>query len=246
MVAICGGVAGSFTGFGARETGRRAVPGSHKYVATATPHHGQAYGSLVAPEGAETPDMYPVNWDDIANDGTGPPISIWQDPTKDEDPPEYYGTHHCYLERPIKGLIADSWVAFKSATHTDPIVFRVDQTDEVSVTGFALSAKTSGLRLTAPDGTAITRDDTLAVRTTTAYSNSERLALADIPDRLLVVGGGYVGLELGMVYAALGSRVSLVERQNRLLTGVDADLVGPQRRAHPGIRTDQVRTEATR
>ena len=144
-------------------------------------HNAQAYSSLVAPEGAETPDMYPVNWDDISNDGTGPPISIWQDPTKDEDPPEYYGTHHCYLERPIKGLIADSWVAFKSANHTDPVVFRVDQTDEVSVTGFALSAKTSGLKLTAPNGAAITRDDTLAVRTTTAYSNSERLALADIP-----------------------------------------------------------------
>jgi dihydrolipoamide dehydrogenase len=58
-------------------------------------------------------------------------------------------------------------------------------------------------------------------------SSTGALALADIPDQLLVVGGGYVGLELGMVYAALGSRVSLVERRDRLLTGVDADLVGP-------------------
>ena len=54
-------------------------------------------------------------------------------------------------------------------------------------------------------------------------SSTGALALADIPERLLVLGGGYVGLELGMVYAALGSRISLVELQDRLLMGVDAD-----------------------
>jgi dihydrolipoamide dehydrogenase len=53
------------------------------------------------------------------------------------------------------------------------------------------------------------------------------LALADVPQSLLIIGGGYVGLELGTVYAALGSRVSLVELQDRLLPGVDADLVKP-------------------
>ncbi len=53
------------------------------------------------------------------------------------------------------------------------------------------------------------------------------LALADIPASLLVIGGGYVGLELGMVYAALGSRVTLVELGDRLLPGMDRDLVKP-------------------
>ncbi len=53
------------------------------------------------------------------------------------------------------------------------------------------------------------------------------LQLADIPDSLLIVGGGYVGLELGTVYAALGSRVSVVELGDRLLPGVDVDLVKP-------------------
>jgi dihydrolipoamide dehydrogenase len=53
------------------------------------------------------------------------------------------------------------------------------------------------------------------------------LALADVPQRLLVVGGGYVGLELGSVYAAAGSKVSVVETAQRLLPGVDADLVRP-------------------
>jgi dihydrolipoamide dehydrogenase len=53
------------------------------------------------------------------------------------------------------------------------------------------------------------------------------LELPDIPKRLLVVGGGYVGLELGSIYAALGSLVTVVEREDRLLPQVDADLVHP-------------------
>lgn len=55
--------------------------------------------------------------------------------------------------------------------------------------------------------------------------STEALALADVPERLLVVGGGYTGLELGYVYAALGSKVQLVEAGERLLSGVDRDLV---------------------
>jgi dihydrolipoamide dehydrogenase len=51
------------------------------------------------------------------------------------------------------------------------------------------------------------------------------LDLEDIPERLLVVGGGYIGLELGSVYAGLGSRVSVVEMTPTLLPGVDKDLV---------------------
>ena len=47
------------------------------------------------------------------------------------------------------------------------------------------------------------------------------------PTELLVVGGGYIGLELGTVYAALGSRVTLVEMTDGLLPGVDRDLVQP-------------------
>ena len=58
-------------------------------------------------------------------------------------------------------------------------------------------------------------------------SSSGALALADVPQTLLIIGGGYVGLELGTVYAALGSRVSMVELEDRLLAGVDADLVRP-------------------
>jgi dihydrolipoamide dehydrogenase len=53
------------------------------------------------------------------------------------------------------------------------------------------------------------------------------LALADVPERLLVVGGGIIGLEMGTVYDALGSRVTVVERGGQLIPGCDADLVRP-------------------
>ena len=51
------------------------------------------------------------------------------------------------------------------------------------------------------------------------------LELPDIPKSLLVVGGGYIGLELGSVYAALGSKVTVVEMTDGLLPGADRDLV---------------------
>lgn len=57
--------------------------------------------------------------------------------------------------------------------------------------------------------------------------STSALALREVPKRLLVVGGGYIGLELGSVYAALGSRVTLVEMTGSLLPGVDPDLVRP-------------------
>ncbi len=57
--------------------------------------------------------------------------------------------------------------------------------------------------------------------------SSGALEMPDIPDRLLVVGGGYIGLEMGSVYAALGSKVTVVEMMSGLLPGVDRDLVGP-------------------
>lgn len=53
------------------------------------------------------------------------------------------------------------------------------------------------------------------------------LALADIPKRMLVIGGGIIGLEMGTVYDALGSRVSVVEFMDGLITGCDRDLVRP-------------------
>jgi dihydrolipoamide dehydrogenase len=53
------------------------------------------------------------------------------------------------------------------------------------------------------------------------------LQLADLPKKLLVIGGGYIGLEMGTVYAQLGSQVSVVELMEGLLPGADRDLVAP-------------------
>ncbi|MDP8927722.1 MAG: dihydrolipoyl dehydrogenase [Actinomycetota bacterium] len=58
-------------------------------------------------------------------------------------------------------------------------------------------------------------------------SSDGALDLPDVPERLLVVGGGYIGLEMGSVYASLGSRVTLVEMLDRLMPNADADLVEP-------------------
>ncbi|MDP6532003.1 MAG: dihydrolipoyl dehydrogenase [Arenicellales bacterium] len=56
------------------------------------------------------------------------------------------------------------------------------------------------------------------------------LALADIPERLLVVGGGIIGLEMATVYQALGSRITVVEMMAQLMPGTDADLLRPLQR----------------
>jgi dihydrolipoamide dehydrogenase len=53
------------------------------------------------------------------------------------------------------------------------------------------------------------------------------LALADIPQHMLVIGGGIIGLEMGTVYDALGSKVTVVELGGQLVPGCDADLVRP-------------------
>jgi dihydrolipoamide dehydrogenase len=53
------------------------------------------------------------------------------------------------------------------------------------------------------------------------------LVLADVPETLLVVGGGYIGLEMATVYAELGSKVTVVELTDGLLPGADRDLVKP-------------------
>ena len=68
---------------------------------------------------------------------------------------------------------------------------------------------------------ALRSDDERVMDSTTA------LDLPVVPRRLLVVGGGYVGLELGTVYAELGAKITVVEMTGNLLPGVDPDLVQP-------------------
>ena len=65
----------------------------------------------------------------------------------------------------------------------------------------------------------------LSIDSPRLLDSTSALDLPDIPKSLLVVGGGYIGLELGSVYAALGSRVTVVEMTAGLLPGADRDLV---------------------
>lgn len=106
----------------------------------------------------------------------------------------------------------------------------------------AAFASPTQLRLTAPDGTAATHDfETLLLATGSVparpaafpadhphlWDSTAALALSEVPESLLVVGGGYIGLELGSVYAALGARVTVVEMTGGLLPGADRDLIVP-------------------
>ncbi|MBI4055935.1 MAG: dihydrolipoyl dehydrogenase [Elusimicrobia bacterium] len=62
-------------------------------------------------------------------------------------------------------------------------------------------------------------------------SSKEALELSQVPPRLLVIGGGVIGLEIGMFYAKLGSQVTVVEMMDQILPGMDIDLTQPVSRA---------------
>jgi dihydrolipoamide dehydrogenase len=71
-----------------------------------------------------------------------------------------------------------------------------------------------------------TQIPSLALESSRMMDSTSGLEIPDVPGSLLVVGGGYIGLELGSVYATLGSKVSVVEMTSGLLPGADRDLVG--------------------
>ncbi|QDT13583.1 dihydrolipoyl dehydrogenase [Planctomycetes bacterium K23_9] len=66
------------------------------------------------------------------------------------------------------------------------------------------------------------------------------LNLVDIPETMLVIGGGYIGLEMGSVYAQLGSKVTVVELAENLLPGADKDLVKPLAKRIKALCEDRV------
>jgi dihydrolipoamide dehydrogenase len=74
-------------------------------------------------------------------------------------------------------------------------------------------------------GSRPTRVPSLALDSARVWDSTAALDLPDVPRTLLVVGGGYIGLELGSVYATLGSEVTIVEMTPGLLPGADRDLV---------------------
>ncbi len=76
-------------------------------------------------------------------------------------------------------------------------------------------------------GSSPARPGPLGLNSGRVMDSTGALKLEDVPAKLLVVGGGYIGLEMGTVYAALGSKVTVVEMTDGLLPGADRDLVLP-------------------
>ena len=89
----------------------------------------------------------------------------------------------------------------------------------------------------------------LSVPSDRLMDSTAALALKDVPKSLLVIGGGYIGLEMGTVYAALGSKVTVVEMLSGLLPGADRDLADVLQKQLKGyfesIHTDTRVTEMT-
>jgi dihydrolipoamide dehydrogenase len=95
----------------------------------------------------------------------------------------------------------------------------VDRDDESRTVSFDQCIIAAGSRVIRIPG--IPYDDPRVMDSTGA------LELKDVPERLLVIGGGIIGLEMACVYRALGSRVTVVEWMKQLMPGADADLVRP-------------------
>jgi dihydrolipoyl dehydrogenase len=74
-------------------------------------------------------------------------------------------------------------------------------------------------------GSLPTKIPSLSIDSPRVMDSTGALELNDIPEKFLVIGGGYIGLEMGSVYAALGSKVTVVEMTTGLLPGADKDLV---------------------
>lgn len=79
----------------------------------------------------------------------------------------------------------------------------------------------------------------LRLESNRVWDSTDALDLREVPDRLLVVGGGYIGLEMATVYAALGSHVTVVEMTGSLLPGADSDLTKVVAKSI-GARVDEV------
>jgi len=124
------------------------------------------------------------------------------------------------LEQLVKRRKIDYRRARASFVDSHTLTLRSDDGEEELRFEHALVA--TGSRPVVPD--ALDTDDARVMDSTRA------LALEEVPRRLLVVGGGYVGLELAQVYAALGASVTVVELTGGLLPGVDRDLVAPLER----------------
>ncbi|HET6507328.1 MAG TPA: dihydrolipoyl dehydrogenase [Baekduia sp.] len=110
-------------------------------------------------------------------------------------------------------------VVHGEARFTGPNLLAVERDGETTTVSFDHAIVAAGSRSVQLPG--VPHDDPRVMDSTGA------LALADVPARLLVVGGGIIGLEMATVYDALGSEVTVVELAEGLIPGADRDLVKP-------------------
>lgn len=109
-----------------------------------------------------------------------------------------------------------------------------------TVQGWATFRDGKTVEVETETGTQLIRAETVVIATGSApvelpflpfggpvISSTEALALAEVPAKLAVVGGGYIGLELGMAFARMGARVTVVEALPRILAQYDAELTRP-------------------
>ena len=89
-------------------------------------------------------------------------------------------------------------------------------------------------------GSTAVRPGSLSLDSARVIDSTGALDLADVPARLLVIGGGYIGLEMATVYAHLGSQVSIVELTEGLLPGADRDLVRPLHQRLKELTADRI------
>ncbi len=119
-------------------------------------------------------------------------------------------------KRNVRVIRARAEFADAKRLRLEPVDGQPPEVSELSFERLILACGSRAIRLSLFDGLG-----------ELVLSSREALDLPVIPETLLVVGGGYIGLELGMVYATLGSRVTVVEMTEGLLPGVDRDLVRP-------------------
>ncbi|HEX6200994.1 MAG TPA: NAD(P)/FAD-dependent oxidoreductase, partial [Thermoanaerobaculia bacterium] len=109
-----------------------------------------------------------------------------------------------------------------TGTFASPHTLAVEGEDGTKTVSFDAAIVAAGSRVMELPG--IPWDDPRVLDSTRA------LELREVPERLLVVGGGIIGLEMASVYAALGSRITVVELLDRLMPGADPDVVKPLRK----------------
>ena len=119
-----------------------------------------------------------------------------------------------------------------------PVSLNVERSGEVTEIAFDALVLATGSSPAVPPP--------LRLESERVMDSTQALQLPDIPASLLVVGGGYIGLELGTVYAALGSKVTIVELLPELLSGVDRELVAVlERRLRTELHAIHLETAVT-